>query len=312
MSTTSFFDPALKANELAAQHGIDLSKLPKIMDMSADSITDNVNHLHAFVRETSITNDEWMSAIQFLTRTGQMSTDLRQEFILLSDSLGVSTLVDTINNAKPPTATEATVLGPFFTEDAHDVPNGDSIASEGKGDYMFVEGRVLDTKGNPIAGAIIDTWETDSNGLYDTQYAGRGKPDCRGRLTSAEDGSYSFRAVVPVPYPIPSDGTVGSMLSRLGRHVFRPAHLHMMIEAPGFEKLTTALYFEGDPYLTSDAVFGVRTSLIVKPEIVTDEAKTIARGFAQGKPHAYLEKDFILATPEEGIEARKLVLKQVQ
>ncbi|KAG6845134.1 hypothetical protein H0H87_000370 [Tephrocybe sp. NHM501043] len=123
---------------------------------------------------------------------------ISSEFILLSDVLGVSTLVDTINNAKPPTATEATVLGPFFTEDAHHVPNGDSIASEGKGDYMFVEGRVLDTKGDPIAGAIIDTWETDSNGLYDTQYAGRDKPDCRGRLTSAEDGSYSFRAVVYV------------------------------------------------------------------------------------------------------------------
>ncbi|KAG6909012.1 hypothetical protein DXG01_002398 [Tephrocybe rancida] len=224
------------------------------------------------------------SAIQFLTRTGQMSSDIRQEFILLSDVLGVSTLVDTINNAKPPTATEATVLGPFFTEDASHIPNGDTIASEGKGDYMFVEGRVLDTRGNPIAGAIIDTWETDHNGLYDTQlqmwhvqYTGRDKPDCRGRLTSAADGSYSFRAV-----------------------------------APGFEKLTTALYFEGDPYLTSDAVFGVRTSLITKPEIVTDEAKTLARGFANAKPHAYLNKDFVLATPEEGAEARKTVSKPVQ
>ncbi|KAG5641920.1 hypothetical protein DXG03_003966 [Asterophora parasitica] len=246
-----------------------------------------------------------------------------EEFILLSDALGVSTLVDTINNAKPPDATEATVLGPFFTEDAHDgmiclhrerlgltsmvVPNGDSIASEGKGDYMFVEGRVLDTKGTPIAGATIDTWETDSNGLYDTQYSHRDKPDCRGRLTSAEDGTYSFRAVVPVPYPIPSDGTVGKLLSRLGRHVFRPAHLHMMIEAPGFEKLITALYFEGDPYLTSDAVFGVRTSLIVKAEIITDVEETKARGFAEEKSHVYLRQDFILATSEEGAAARKAV-----
>ncbi|KAG6830225.1 hypothetical protein H0H92_001665 [Tricholoma furcatifolium] len=330
--STSTIDPALRANQLAAEHGVDLSKLPKIMDMSADSITNNVhainsncpeertkfifhslvNHLHAFVRETSITNEEWMSTIQFLTQTGQMCSDVRQEFILLSDVLGVSTLVDTINNAKPPGATEATVLGPFYTEDAHEVANGDTIASEGKGDYMFVEGRVLDTKGNPIAGAIIDTWETDENGLYDVQYQGRETPDCRGRLTSAEDGSYSFRAVVPVSYPIPSDGPVGGLLRRLGRHVYRPSHLHMMIEAPGFEKLTTALYFEGDPYLTSDAVFGVRTSLIVKPEIVTDEAKTLARGFSQGKPHAYLKKDFILATPEEGNEARKAVPKYVK
>ncbi|KAG6884927.1 hypothetical protein C0993_007191 [Termitomyces sp. T159_Od127] len=183
--------------------------------------------------------------------------------------------------------------------------NGESIASEGKGDYMFVEGRVLDTKGNPIAGAIIDTWESDNNGLYDVQYSDREKPDCRGRLMSADDGSYSFRAVVPVPYPVPSDGPIGGLFKRLGRHPYRPAHLHIVIEAPGFEKLITALFFEGDPYLTSDAVFGVRTSLIVKPEIVTDENKTMARGFAQRKPHTYVKKDFVLATPEEGAEARK-------
>ncbi|KAG6873332.1 hypothetical protein C0995_000191 [Termitomyces sp. Mi166 len=271
MSTASAIEPALKANQLAAQHGVDLSKLPNIMNMSADSITSNVHainsnctdertkfifkslisHLHAFIRETSITNDEWMSAIQFLTQTGQMCSDVRQEFILLSDVLGVSTLVDTINNAKPPTATEATVLGPFFTEDAEHLANGETIASEGKGDYMFVEGRVLDTKGNPIPGAIIDTWESDHDGLYDVQ-------------------------------------------------------------APGFEKLITALYFEGDPYLSSDAVFGVRTSLIMKLETVTDEDKTIARGFKQKKPHAYLKKDFVLATPEEGAQARKGVSKHVQ
>ncbi|KAF5383255.1 hypothetical protein D9615_004905 [Tricholomella constricta] len=330
MSTQPPSEAALKANQLAAQHGIDLSKLPKIVDMSADSITDNVHainsnctdertkfifkslidHLHAFVRETSITSSLQVgNPIPDTNRENVRS--LKPEFILLSDALGVSTLVDTINNAKPPGATEATVLGPFYTEDAHDVLIGDSIASEGKGDYMFVEGRVLDTEGNPIAGAIIDTWETDSNGLYDTQYSNREKPDCRGRLTSAKDGSYSFRAVVPVPYPIPSDGTVGNLLSRLGRHVFRPAHLHMMIEAPGFEKLTTALYFEGDPYLTSDAVFGVRTSLIVNPELVTDVAKTKARGFAEGKPHVYLKQDFILATPEEGAAARKAVAQPI-
>ncbi|RDB27606.1 Hydroxyquinol 1,2-dioxygenase [Hypsizygus marmoreus] len=325
MSNQATEEAALKANKLAEQHGIDLSKLPKSMDMSAESITANVHainsycpdermkfvfkslvtHLHDFVRETSLTSEEWMTAIQFLTQTGKMCSDIRQEFILLSDALGVSTLVDTINNAKPPTATEATVLGPFYTEDALEVANGDSIASEGKGDYMFVEGRVLDTKGNPIAGAIIDTWETDGDGLYDTQYSNREKPDCRGRLFSGEDGSYSFRAVVPVPYPIPSDGTVGGLLKKLGRHVFRPAHLHIMIEAPGFEKLTTALYMEGDPYLMSDAVFGVRTSLIVKPELVDDKAITKARGFKEDKPHAYLKQDFVLATPEEGAGARK-------
>ncbi|GLB38965.1 putative catechol dioxygenase N terminus [Lyophyllum shimeji] len=321
-----------KMNELAAQHDVDLSKLPRIIDQSADSITNNVNainlancsderrkvifkslidHLHAFVREVSLTNEEWMTAIQFLTETGKKCTDIRQEFILLSDTLGVSTLVDGINNAKPPGATEATVLGPFFTQDAHEVQNGGSIASEGKGDYLFVEGRVMDTKGNPIPNALINTWETDGHGSYDVQYEVRDAPECRGYLRSAEDGSYSFRAVVPVPYPIPSDGPVGKMLTALGRHVYRPAHLHMMVEAPGFEKLTTAFYFDGDPYITSDAVFGVRTSLIVKPELITDVAKTKARGFGEEKPHAYLKQDFVLATPEEGAAARKKVAQRV-
>ncbi|KAF8799572.1 intradiol ring-cleavage dioxygenase [Phlegmacium glaucopus] len=315
----------LKANEQAKNHGIDLSKLPQNLDMTAESITANVhainancqddrlkfifksliNHMHDFVRETSLTTEEWMSAIHFLTETGKMCTDIRQEFILLSDSLGVSTLVDSINSAKPPGATESTVLGPFFTEDAHEMGKGDSIASEGKGDYMFVEGLVTDIRGKAIPNAIIDTWETDGTGLYDTQYDSREGPECRGRLRSAEDGSYAFRAVVPVPYPIPSNGTVGKMISKLGRHVFRPAHLHFHIHAPGYESLTTALYFKGDPYLTSDAVFGVKSSLIVEPEVVNDPSISKARGFNEPKPHAYLKQNFVLATFKEGVEARR-------
>ncbi|KAJ6621463.1 intradiol ring-cleavage dioxygenase [Mycena sp. CBHHK59/15] len=318
-------EAALNARKLAIQHGIDLSKLPKIIDMSADSITENViamnsncqdermkfvfkslvTHLHDFVRETSITTEEWMTALEFLTATGQMCTDIRQEFILLSDALGVSALVDSINNAKPPGATEATVLGPFFTTDALEFENGDTIASEGKGDYMWVEGKVLDTKGNPIPGCLIDTWETDGHGLYDTQYSERGGPDCRGRLRTKEDGSFFFRAVVPIAYSIPSDGPVGKMLNTLDRHVFRPAHLHMMLEAPGFEKLVTALYFKGDPYLTSDAVFGVKSSLVCEPTIETDVEVTRARGFKDAKTHKVLKRDFVLATMEEGAEARK-------
>ncbi|KAF8957385.1 intradiol ring-cleavage dioxygenase [Flammula alnicola] len=312
------------ANEKAKYHGIDLSKLPQNMNMTSESITANVHamnetckdertkfifhslidHLHAFVKETSLTTEEWMTAINFLTDTGKMCSDIRQEFILLSDTLGVSTLVDSINNAKPPGATESSVLGPFFTDDAHDVQLGDSIASEGKGDYMYVEGRVTDIQGKPIPNANIDTWETDGHGQYDTQYENRVEPDCRGRLKTAEDGSYSFRAVVPVSYPIPGDGPVGRMISVLGRHIYRPAHLHMQIQAPGYEKLTTALYIKGDEYLTSDAVFGVKTSLIVEPEIVDDLSLTKSRGFKEAKPHAYLKKDFVLATVEQGAEAR--------
>ncbi|THU91963.1 intradiol ring-cleavage dioxygenase [Dendrothele bispora CBS 962.96] len=316
----------LKANKQAAEHGIDLSKLPKLMDLSAASITENVHainsncpdertkfifkhliqHIHDFVRETSLTTEEWMTAIHFLTQTGKTCSDIRQEFILLSDTLGVSALVDSLNNAKPPGATEGSVLGPFFTEDAYDFQNGESIASEGKGEYMYVHGRVLDTKGKPVPHAVIDTWETDGFGMYDTQYSEREKPECRGRLKSDGDGNYAFRAVVPVSYPIPSDGPVGKMVTKLGRHVFRPAHLHMQIEAPGYEKLTTALYPRGDPYISSDAVFGVKSSLIVDLKPVNDPELATKRGFGDpNKIHMELEHDFILATPEEGKVARK-------
>ncbi|KAJ3563675.1 hypothetical protein NP233_g8787 [Leucocoprinus birnbaumii] len=304
---------------------IDTSNLPNVMNMTASNITENVQrinescpdertrlvfksliqHLHDFVRETSLTTEEWMTAINFLTAVGKKCTDLRQEFILLSDTLGVSTLVDIINNAKPPGATEATVLGPFFTEDAHDIEHGGSIASEGKGDYMYVHGKIADTKGNPIPGATIDTWETDGHGLYDNQYPNRDGPECRGRILSQADGTYTYRAVVPVAYPIPDDGPVGTMLSTLNRHIYRPAHLHMLVKAKGFEDLTTALYLKNDKFLGSDAVFGVKSSLAVDLEYVEDVAVSKARGFPQAKPHHVLHYDIIMATPEEGAAARE-------
>jgi len=310
---------------MATKDGVDTSKLPKVLDMSPESITANViamnancpdertkfimknlvTHLHDFVRETSITTEEWMAALMFLTKTGQKCTDLRQEFILLSDALGVSTLVDSLNNAKPPGASEATVMGPFFTTDALDFQNGESIASEGKGNYMYVSGKVTDTKGNPIPNCVIETWETDGDGKYDNQYVERGGPDCRGRLHTTDDGSYFFRAVVPVSYPIPDDGPVGVFFRSLGRHVYRPAHLHMMLDAPGFEKLITALYWADDPYLTSDAVFGVKNSLIITTTTETDVEVTRARGFKDAKTHEVLKRDFVLATVEEATEARK-------
>ncbi|KAF9558566.1 intradiol ring-cleavage dioxygenase [Agrocybe pediades] len=320
----------IEAAEKAKEHGIDLSKLPRNMDMDASTITDHVHamnsncpdertkfifhsliqHLHDFVRETALTTEEWMTAIKFLTATGQKCTDIRQEFMLLSDTLGVSTLIDAINNAKPPGATEATVLGPFYTEDAHDVENGGSIASEGKGDCLYVEGRVTDTQGKGIPNAIIDTWETDGHGLYDTQYDDRTEPDCRGRLHTGEDGSFAYRAVVPVSYPIPADGPVGAMVATLGRHVFRPAHLHVRVEAPGFETLITTFFMDGDEYVHSDAVFGVKSSLITKPEIVEDVELTKARGFKEAKPHAYIKRDIVLATHEEAVKARQLLATQ--
>lgn len=291
------------------------SNVLKLNELTTDPrmkfIFDNlVTHIHKFVEETNITTDEWMSTIQFLTRTGQTCTPLRQEFILLSDVLGISALVDALNNPPEGKATESTVLGPFFTEDADDVAYGESIASEGKGQYLWVQGRVLDTEGHPIPDTVIETWETDENGFYDTQYSERDKPDCRGRVRTNKEGKFAYRAIVPVAYPIPGDGPVGELLYKLGRHNMRPNHLHMMFEAPGHHKLTTSLYPEGDVYLNSDAVFGVKKSLVVKLQTVSSEAEARAKGFAKGGSFKLLEHDFVLLTNEEAKAARDRVIQE--
>ncbi|KAK4052892.1 hypothetical protein OIO90_004168 [Microbotryomycetes sp. JL221] len=307
---------------------IDLTQLPNLTDMSAESITENVhainslckhdrlkfvmthlvNHLHDFARSVGLTTEEWMQGIQFLTKTGQTCSDIRQEFILLSDVLGLSALVDSMNHPKPQGASDATVLGPFHTEDTqeHEVPNGGSIASEGKGEYMYVKGRVTDTQGKPVADCTIETWETDDEGLYDTQYADRDGPDCRGKVVTDSEGNYAFRCVRPVPYPIPNDGPVGGLLTHLHRHVFRPAHLHFWFKPPNeYEDLITAVYLKGDPYLQSDAVFGVKSSLVVDVEEVTDQNKAKELGF-KSAPFYMLERDWILITKEQAeVEKRK-------
>ncbi|KAG9309954.1 aromatic compound dioxygenase [Chiua virens] len=251
-----------------------------------------VKYLHAFVKETNLTTDEWMTAIQFLTRVGHTCTPLRQEMILLSDVFGVSALVDCLNNPAVDGATE-------------NIQFGGSIASEGKGDYMYVEGRVLTTEGEPIADAVIETWETDDKGYYDTQYSDRSHPDCRGRLRSAKDGSFGYRAIVPCPYPIPGDGPVGELLLAQGRHNMRPNHLHLMVEAPGYHKLISALYPEGCHYITSDAVFGVKKSLVVKLEQVDDDEEARKRGFPKGGSFKLLRHDIVLVTEEQSSTARE-------
>jgi len=269
-----------------------------------------VYHMHEFVRETSLSTEEWMAGIKFLTATGQTCTEIRQEFILLSDVFGVSALVDAIDHPTVGQSTESTVLGPFFTEDAHDIQHGDSIASENKGEYMYVSGKVLSSHGKPIPDAVMDTWETDDQGLYDTQYEHRSEPDCRGRLRTGPDGEYAFRAVVPVAYSIPSDGPVGKLLGVLKRHVYRPAHLHVKIQAPGYETLITTVFPRGDPFLTSDAVFGAKKSLIVDLKQVDDEALARKRGFRQGSKFKALEFNFILVEKEDADAARKTRAEQ--
>ncbi|KAI6148593.1 aromatic compound dioxygenase [Pisolithus tinctorius] len=258
-----------------------------------------IKYLHGFVNETDLTTDEWMAAIQFLTRVGQTCTPLRQEMILLSDVLGVSALVDSLNNPVEGDATENTVLGPFYTDDTVHIANGEGIASEGKGDYMYVEGQVLTTEGGPIPGAIIDTWESDSDGFYDTQYSNRSHPDCRGRLRSADDGSFGFRAIVPVAYPIPGDGPVGELLLTMNRHNMRPSHLHMMVEAPGYHKLVTAFYPEGCKFIQSDSVFGVKKSLVVKLEQIDDDDEARKRGFPVGASFKLMRLKIVMLTNEQ-------------
>jgi len=225
-----------------------------------------VKHLHAFVREVRPTQEEWFQGIQFLTATGRMCDDKRQEFILMSDTLGVSMLVDFINYGKATVgkmrATESTVLGPFFVEGAPVLPLGANIAKAGTpGEPCVVSCTVKGPKGEPVAGAAIDVWEAGGDGFYDVQ-----KPEgtnLRARLRSDAQGKFHFRCVKPSSYPVPHDGPVGKMLVATGRHPMRPGHLHFMFEAPGYEKLVTHLFVKGDKYLDSDAVFGVKDSLIV-------------------------------------------------
>ena len=224
-----------------------------------------IRHLHAAVKEIEPTQEEWFQAIQFLTATGHMCDDWRQEFILLSDVLGVSMLVDAINNRKPSGASESTVLGPFHVANAPELELGSNICLDQKGEPMMVKGRVLDTDGAPIANAKVDVWQANDEGFYDVQQKGH-QPDfnLRGVFRTDDQGRYWFNAVRPKFYPIPDDGPVGKMLTRMGRHPFRPAHLHYIIEADGFETLTTHTFDPDDPYIHSDAVFGVKESLIAQ------------------------------------------------
>jgi protocatechuate 3,4-dioxygenase beta subunit len=250
--------------------------------------------LHEAVKEIEPTQDEWMEAIQFLTKTGHLCNEWRQEFILLSDVLGVSMLVDAINNRKPSGASESTVLGPFHVADAPELPMGANICLDAKGEDMVVSGRILDTEGRPVADAVIDVWQANDEGFYDVQQKGI-QPDfnLRGIFRTGADGRYWFRAVKPKFYPIPDDGTVGKLLGRLGRHPFRPAHLHYIIKAGGFETLTTHIFDPHDPYIGTDAVFGVKESLLAEFIRVDDPARAKDLDF----PGWFwsVEHDFVLA-----------------
>ncbi len=223
-------------------------------------LTSLVTHLHAFARETRLTVPEWMNAIEFLTRTGQTCTDTRQEFILLSDTLGLSMLVDVINHATG--GTESTVLGPFYVPNIAVSPNGSDITNGRRGQPMLVESQVTNIAGTPIAEALVEVWHSDDAGFYDVQQPELPFPALRGTFRTDERGRFSFWSIYPHFYPIPTDGPVGEMLMATKRHPFRPAHVHFMISAPCHERLVTHVFTHGDPYLDSDAVFAVKHSLV--------------------------------------------------
>jgi hydroxyquinol 1,2-dioxygenase len=250
-------------------------------------------HLHAFLRETRLTEEEWRRTIDFLTAVGHITDDRRQEFILLSDVLGASMQTITINNEAYANATEATVFGPFFVEGSPDVGLGGDIAGGAPGEPCWVEGVVLDTSGTPIPGARVEVWEADSDGRYDVQY-GDDRVTGRGHLHADADGRYAFWAVTPTPYPIPDDGPVGTLLRATARSPMRAAHLHLMVEADGFRTLVTHVFPRGGAHLDSDSVFGVRESLVVDvhqqiPTTPTPDGREVAG------PWARIDVDLVLA-----------------
>ncbi len=250
-------------------------------------------HLHAFLRETRLTEEEWKRAIDFLAAVGHITDDRRQEFILLSDVLGASMQTITINNEAYANATEATVFGPFFLEGSPDVGLGGDVAGGASGEPCWVEGAVTDTDGRAVAGARLEVWEADADGLYDVQY-GDDRITGRGHLHTDEQGGYRFWAVTPTPYPIPDDGPVGELLRATGRSPMRAAHLHLMVEADGFRTLVTHVFPSGDAYLDSDSVFGVRESLVVDvhqqiPTTPTPDGREVTG------PWARIDVDLVLA-----------------
>jgi hydroxyquinol 1,2-dioxygenase len=222
-----------------------------------------VAHLHEFIAEVSLTEEEWAAAIDFLTRTGQMCDDKRQEFILLSDVLGASMAVIDVNHPTGGVATESTVLGPFFVEGAPEFPNDADLSAGAPGTPCHFTGAVVSADGTPVAGAVVDVWQSDETGNYDVQYPDLDTPQNRGRLHTDTTGHFSFYSVFPEPYPIPHDGPVGELLRAAGRGPMRPAHIHFKIAAPNHQNLITHVFPTGDKYLTTDAVFGVKDSLII-------------------------------------------------
>ncbi|MEU1180110.1 intradiol ring-cleavage dioxygenase [Streptomyces sp. NPDC005820] len=297
MSTPSLFTEERSAEIVVESLGADTD--PRLRQVLGSL----VRHLHAFVKDVELTNEEWEAAISFLTETGRACTDVRQEFILLSDVLGVSMLVETVNNRSLELATESTVLGPFHMVESPRREPGDLIALDGKGDPCLVTGRVTDEKGEPVAHATVDVWQANAEGFYDVQQPGI-QPDrnLRGLFTTDDNGEFWFRSIVPRFYPIPVDGPVGRLLEATHRHPNRPAHVHFLVTAEGHRPLTTHLFVKDCPYIGSDVVFGVKESLVRDFGEVDDPVRAAELGF--DNPYRAVHFDISLLS-DDGREARR-------
>jgi hydroxyquinol 1,2-dioxygenase len=263
-------------------------------ERTRELLTALVRHLHEFARQTRLTGQEWYAAVDFLERVGRISGPTRQEYVLASDILGLSVLVDQINH-RHGSATESTLLGPFFVEGRPWVENGADISGGVSGTPLFVDGRIVDLEGAPVAGALVDTWHSDGEGFYDTQLAEQldGRPAMRALLTADADGRFRYRTIVPRHYPVPTDGPCGEILRAAGRSPMRPQHIHFRFHAEGFEPLVTMLYRRDCPYIERDAVFGVKSSLMA--DFVPHPAgETAPDGTPMQEPFQTLAWTFVL------------------
>jgi protocatechuate 3,4-dioxygenase beta subunit len=283
-----------------------IARLKDVKDARFKQVmTSAVKHLHAFARDVQLTEEEWFEAIKFLTACGQKCDDKRQEFILLSDVLGLSMMVVALNHRTAPGATEATVLGPFFVHGAPEFEYGADMTKNAtvEGEPTWVTGRVLSVEGKPIAGATLDVWQARANGVYDTQEPD-GEFELRGRVRTNAEGRYAFRTYKPMFYGVPTDGPVGGLLRAMGRHPMRPAHMHAIVAAPGFQPVITHIFVDGDPYLDSDAVFAVKDSLVGRYRKI--ESPEEAKQLGMPSPFLRLDWDFHLAPASDRKERRTI------
>ena len=276
------------------EHNITAAVVERLADTSdprlKQILTSLVHHLHAFARDARLSFTEWSYAIDFLTRTGHICSDKRQEFILLSDTLGLSMLVDAIDHPASAGATESTVLGPFYVTSAPELRLGSDISGGLRGEPLYVEGTVSSSDGRPLADAVVDTWHSDDEGFYDVQRPDLSTAALRGRFRTDANGRFYFWSIVPRFYPIPDDGPVGEMLKATARHPFRPAHVHFMISSRGHDTLVTHVFSADSPYLDSDAVFGVKNDLI--REFTHEPPGTAPDGKIIEQPWRRLSYDF--------------------